>query len=739
MALLPADIPTGLVTGQFYFVSEDNIDADTDPTLTVVSGTVTFTSSAPVLRMPTKAATVIPLVFNAKFDANGRLVADTDPTDGLKLPATDSADISPLNYTWRVDFNLKNAATGYTIQVPSFSFSVPSGQTTDLTAVMPVDTSPGTITVQGPAGPAGDPATVTDASVATQVQSGAQTTAALNATYAGSKNVVQRAAPVIAGPLKATTLTIGRPVDVATDTTYNAFPSLAVTPTGRRVVTYMSGASHTAAGSVIKRRYSDDRGASWSADATVFTPAANMGYKALNLTQAKSGTLYGIGWRNDQNFTPPKGTIVQTSSTDNGVTFAAETVIAQPFTYLSAIECPIIVLPNGSWITAAYGDNTGLANPNYSVAVGKSTDLGATWAWTTVADGVAAVKAYTEPTIALLPNGTLHMLIRCTTTGDLTMYRLTSTDNGATWSSLVAAFGGEGRPNQVVTTDGSLACLYRTDIVVGGGLGAVCRVSRDNGVTWGPETTFTWGNGAFVYCHGVEVTPGVIAVAAGQEFNNGISDILYLHLSEKIAATPFMDMGVVSREARALSQLRSVIAYDTLERADEPLLRRTDSGHPWINYGNNGHQLVGGFIKTVNTGNTPTGCTSAFNTRAPDVAQIDTRFTFGGNAGMSLLFQMQDSINYYLFNLTGNSGSITPTLYKRVAGTLTSIVAGPVQNMDLTSWYPLRVTQHGSRIKIWVDNEKVIDVVDTTWTGKFDVGFQNTWDTQLWGPITVSR
>ena len=39
MAILPAELPTGLVTGHFMFVSEDKVDEDTDPDMTVVTGT----------------------------------------------------------------------------------------------------------------------------------------------------------------------------------------------------------------------------------------------------------------------------------------------------------------------------------------------------------------------------------------------------------------------------------------------------------------------------------------------------------------------------------------------------------------------------------------------------------------------------------------------------------------------------------------------------------------------------
>lgn len=160
MALLPSDVPTGIINGEFWFVNEDSVDAGTDPDLMVVTGTVTFTASVPVIRMPSKLATIIPMKFDAEFNSSGLLVPKGQTTPGIKLPATDSTLLSPLNYTWKVEFNLKEASTGFSVVVPSFSFSVPAGSTQDLTTLFPVDTSPGTITIQGPAGangPAGAP------------------------------------------------------------------------------------------------------------------------------------------------------------------------------------------------------------------------------------------------------------------------------------------------------------------------------------------------------------------------------------------------------------------------------------------------------------------------------------------------------------------------------------------------------------------------------------------------------
>lgn len=157
MAVLPSEIPTGLITGQFYFVNEDNIDADTDPELTVVTGKVTFTCEAKdPLRMPTKKAVIIPMTFDAEFDSQGRLVPLGRTDVGIELPASNSPLFNPMNFTWKVEFDLKDVATNYSVVLPSFSIFVREGETWDIVDLMPVSMDPGTIMVQGPQGAVGD-------------------------------------------------------------------------------------------------------------------------------------------------------------------------------------------------------------------------------------------------------------------------------------------------------------------------------------------------------------------------------------------------------------------------------------------------------------------------------------------------------------------------------------------------------------------------------------------------------
>jgi hypothetical protein len=171
VATLPEEIPTGLVTGQFYFVNEDNIDADTDPSLTPVTGKVVFTAEldGKILRMPTKKAIIVPMTFDAVFDSQGNLIPDGGTGIGIELPSSTSSLFNPTNFTWKVTFELKDAATNFSINIPSFSFQIGTGDVKDLTELMPVDTQVGVLTVQGPQGNPGDmvpvagPGTVTGA------------------------------------------------------------------------------------------------------------------------------------------------------------------------------------------------------------------------------------------------------------------------------------------------------------------------------------------------------------------------------------------------------------------------------------------------------------------------------------------------------------------------------------------------------------------------------------------------
>lgn len=128
----------GTVTGRFD---------DTFPGETVaISGTVTFVAEADYLLSPdtTPKATLLP---------TPKTVALVDNAFTVDLIGTDNASLNPLDWTYRVYFQL--AANNAAIKREPISIAVPSGVTTDLADATPVAASEGNAIVRGPQGEVG--------------------------------------------------------------------------------------------------------------------------------------------------------------------------------------------------------------------------------------------------------------------------------------------------------------------------------------------------------------------------------------------------------------------------------------------------------------------------------------------------------------------------------------------------------------------------------------------------------
>lgn len=161
MANIPSNLSYGTVTGQFILAYADSVDSGSEPDAVPAQGSIYFTPSPAVLKdigATPNAVTILPAVVSATLDSSGYLCG-YGTTRGIILTATDDTDAQPVGWTWNAEFRLTDAS-GVSVPVPSFSFSLPSGSTVDLTAVSPVADSNGTYyLVAGPTGPQGTPGT----------------------------------------------------------------------------------------------------------------------------------------------------------------------------------------------------------------------------------------------------------------------------------------------------------------------------------------------------------------------------------------------------------------------------------------------------------------------------------------------------------------------------------------------------------------------------------------------------
>jgi hypothetical protein len=156
MANIPSNLSYGTVTGRFILAYSDTIDAGAEPDAVPAAGSVFFTAS-PIFIKDTTASpapvTILPAVVEATLNADG-YICGFGTTPGVNLVATDDPQGNPVNWTWSVEFRLTDQS-GIPFPLPGFSFSLPSGQTVDLTVLSPVPSADGTFYLVGPTGPTG--------------------------------------------------------------------------------------------------------------------------------------------------------------------------------------------------------------------------------------------------------------------------------------------------------------------------------------------------------------------------------------------------------------------------------------------------------------------------------------------------------------------------------------------------------------------------------------------------------
>lgn len=140
---LPTGVVTSVVTGTFTEIIGG--------VATAVDGmTVSFTPSTLVLTDPTASTTV--MLESVQGLVVAGVLKDLTGATGVTLVATDQSGLTPVNFTWTVQF------FGGPSSLTSFSFLLPGGVTKDMSTLIPITASPGVSPGGGGTGPV-NPAT----------------------------------------------------------------------------------------------------------------------------------------------------------------------------------------------------------------------------------------------------------------------------------------------------------------------------------------------------------------------------------------------------------------------------------------------------------------------------------------------------------------------------------------------------------------------------------------------------
>ena len=176
---LPTNVNYGTVVGQFLLAYSDSNDAGSEPDGVPAKGSIYFRPS-PIKLLDGSASpnpvTILPAVVEATLDSEGYLCG-YGTVRGIKLVATDDADMNPTDWTWTVEFRL-TSQDDVPVAIPSFAIELPSNSTVDLTTVSPVPDSNGTYYLVGPTGPTGPTGATGATGAAATISVGTVTTGA---------------------------------------------------------------------------------------------------------------------------------------------------------------------------------------------------------------------------------------------------------------------------------------------------------------------------------------------------------------------------------------------------------------------------------------------------------------------------------------------------------------------------------------------------------------------------------
>lgn len=447
--------------------------------------------------------------LSAKIGAADSLDASIDTDGTLKAGAVDNAGVlaSDVVETAKIkDSNVTNDKLAADAKVGSLAGLTTTAKSAVVAAINELDLEVGTLSTM---------TTSPKTSLAGAIGNTVFNTTATTITGALAENGINAQ--------------MGRQSRIVVNTSYNAFPGLVKLTNNNLIVVYRKGAYHqptvahpSEKGTIVMRK-STDYGKSWSSESTVYSDAT-YDVRDPQIMKRANGYLV-VSFFTYISSTNARSYCVY--SADSGSTWSEPTEFEVFGTDgFTACSSPMIEDVSQNLYQAVYGKLTGATY--YSAKVVRSTNgPGGPWSvYSTIADGTALGKSYTEPNIVIDQYSQMQAYCRVDADPltDSKIYVNVSASPYTTWTGNGAAFAGTGSPHVIKASSGNLIVNYRSVDALGdpssGGYFAQ-RISLDNRTTWQPERLIAIKESArsMMYASTIELAPGLLGTAFALQKN----------------------------------------------------------------------------------------------------------------------------------------------------------------------------------------------------------------------------
>lgn len=317
---------------------------------------------------------------------------------------------------------------------------------------------------------------------------------------------------------------VGAAATIADTSRYLAWPVACRLRNRSILLGYTDAADHhggTDGKAVGRIGVEDANGAiTWGAQFDIYDDPSKFA-TVYGVSQVSSGRVFATLWT-DSGSGSTDGRAYIAYSDNNGTTWSAPINVhaATGFALGSWGSGPVVELPNGDLVVTVEGYDAAETYLNTDSKLLRSTDGGLTWGSAVLIAGTNGTpRPYFESKLLLLDNDRL-LCVHRTTGGTGTSYTNYSDDNGATWSTPVAAFAGYGAPSCVQLSSGTIIVTTRRNSD-----GKTCAfASLDRGATWGSEIVIDTGGFEMEYACPLELLDGRVLVVYGDQPTSSLTN-----------------------------------------------------------------------------------------------------------------------------------------------------------------------------------------------------------------------